>query len=283
MTNSKRFTSNLCIGAGLLALSACGTQEVGPNPGLVVGDMATPDSSQLLLAFASTAESYEELQASAAANPDLTPYSLFLDGRQLIRDLGDQYGGKQPIIAREGATFGFGYIPSGPHHFTLEAPGGGRPLFAGDAEIASGSTTILYLVGRLDALKGHFVSLPEPAAGTLHVDVISLVRGGAQIEVVSCGDADGCTPLSPALSLGETFAADYPAVDGDTGPALADGRQIGFRLAPTAELPAPPVQQITSARTRPAPTNVAPMPPVNYAVAPLYFYPQGHVFTYFLN
>jgi hypothetical protein len=279
MTNSMRRWSTFSVSAAFLSLSACSTQEISRQPPLRVSYTAGPDNSELLLAFSPSVGSYEELQAA----PNLTPYSLFLDGRQLVRE--DLSGGAQPIIAHEGAEFGFGYLPSGPHHFTLEAPGGGAPLFAGDAEIAPGSTTILYLFGPRDALEGRFLSLPrDPAPGMLHVSVLNLVRGGPRIEVVSCADAAPCAPITPALALGEIFVADFPSVDGDIGQALADGRTIGFRPEPTADLPAPRVQQITSARSGTAPTNViGPVAPFNYAVAPYLLYATGEVHSYFLN
>ena len=107
-----------------------------------------------------------------------------------------------------------------------------------------GSQLRLFLFGPLDALQGRFVVVPAtPSAGNEHVTVINLMRSGQPIKVVSCTDATTCTPISPALAMGDLFDAEVPAVVSDDGFASlrSDGSGVNFRLVPSASLPNPPV------------------------------------------
>ena len=120
-------------------------------------------------------------------------------------------GAPHQWLVGEGGTPESATFPAGRHHFESERAVGGSTAFAGDGEIAAGTTTELYLFGPAGAVQGRFVSYPsvvaagdgarqprqpgshrpEPRGGGLH------------------GDSQ-CTPLSPPLALGETFAGDFP-------------------------------------------------------------------------
>jgi hypothetical protein len=270
---SRRPVFLMLMGAALLAVPACSTQEIGPGPVTYVGNAAGPDNGELLVVFPSPSETYEEQQARAASGGYTASYTLYLDGKQLVWEVD---GRLQPALLGEGAQASAGFLPSGPHQFAIVGAKGGPTVFVGDVEIVPGFLTRLYLFGRLRALEGRFVSHPaEPPPGMLHVSVINLVRDGRSVEVVSCGNADDCTSVSPALALGRHFGADFPAADGQPY-ALADGRRIGWRQAPTAAVPSPPVQQLTWEMMETATRAfVPPFPPATFAVAPLYLSPQG--------
>jgi hypothetical protein len=271
----------LCISAVLLAFPACATEEI-PTPITTVGREPGSDRGEFMISVAPTADTFEEDQAQAGAQTTVQAYGLFVDGRQLVFE--GLYGyPPQPVTIGQGGTFGGGYLPAGPHHFSLAAAGGGPEIFAGDAEIPPGSTTKLYLFGRAGERQGRFVSYPSvPAAGTLHVSVFNLVRLGPGIEVVSCPDANSCVPLAPPLAFGQSFDADFAAgTSAGTRFSLADGASIGYRQTATAGLPAPPVQPMSSMFDR-APAERASLP-ANLIFAPIYLSADGNVLAYFFN
>ena len=104
------------------------------------------------------------------------------------------------------------------------------------------------------------------------------MRTGVSIEVVSCTDASHCTAVSPPLALGETFEADFPLVAGaDDVTSLSDGVGLGYRLVPTASLPAPFINRLLRADPllgRTPPTSPA-GPPI-FLAAPIYMAPEGN-------
>jgi hypothetical protein len=270
----------LWLGAAWMAIPACDTQEIA-NPITTVGSEPGPDRGELLIAVAPTADSYEEDQAQARARNTFQAYGLFVDGRQLVFE--GVYGySPQPVTIGEGGTFGGGYLPAGPHHFEIAAAGGGPVIFSGDAEIPPGSTTKLYLFGPAGARQGRFVSYPSvPAAGTLHVRVLNLVRLGPGIEVVSCAGVTSCAPLSSPLAFGQTFDADFVVGTSDgTRQSLATGASIGYRQIATAALPAPPVQPMSGILDLASPDPMASLP-ANLVFAPIYMSAEGNILTYF--
>ena len=200
----------LCLSAVLLALPACGTEEIA-TPITYVSSEPGPDRGELFIAVAPTADTYEEAQDQTLARP-VRSYGVFVDGSQLVFE--GLYGyAPQPVTVSEGGgTFGGGYLPAGPHHFAIAAAGGGPEIFAGDAEIPPGSTTRLYLFGPAGARQGRFVSYPSvPAAGTLHVSVINLVRLAPGLEVVSCADAAPARRSRRRSRSAQSFDADFAA------------------------------------------------------------------------
>lgn len=265
------------IGAAILALPACGTEEIA-TPITYVGTEPGPDRGELSISVAPTVETYEEDQAQAGTR--FQAYGVFIDGRQLVFEGLASYGYvPAPVTVSEGAgTFGAGYLPAGPHHFAIAPAGGGPAIFAGDAEIPPASTTRLYVFGHRDARQGRFVSYPSvPAPGTLHVSVINLVRLAPGLEVVSCPDATSCAPLSAPLAFGQSFDADFAAgTSAGTRFSLASGASIGYRQLATAALPAPPVQPMSSIFL-PADTV---MVPANLIFAPIYLSAAGNVLVY---
>src|SRR4030095_11339103 len=124
-----------CLGAALLALAACGTQEIAaPWPTVVPpGD----NNGSLLISFAPSADTFEGQLARAANNDvDLTPIPVFLDGHELVDAIGQSYG------VFETSTVGFGYFPAGTYHLTIGQPGGSS-IFAGDIALAARSANRL--------------------------------------------------------------------------------------------------------------------------------------------
>jgi len=269
----------LWLGAALLVSPACGTEEIA-TPITYVGTEPGPDRGELSITVAPTADTYEEDQAQARNNGQL--YGVFIDRRQLVFDLRSYGWASAPVaVSQGGGMFGGGYLPAGPHHFAIAPAGGGPEIFAGDAEIAPGSTTRLYVFGPAGARQGRFVSYPSvPAPGTLRVSVLNLVRRGPGIEVVSCPDASSCAPLSPPLAFGQSFEADFAAGTSDgTRFSLATGASIGYRQIATAALPAPPVQEMSLLFDR-LPAETTAMLLTNLIFAPIYMSSEGNVLEY---
>jgi hypothetical protein len=100
--------------------------------------------------------------------------------------------------------------------------------------------------------------------------------------VVSCTGETGCTSLSPALGLGDTFQADYPATALDAWPyyTMTDGSVLGMRPVPTAAVPTPQVSQLSAGYTLVNPPT-QPDPPANLVMAPLYISAEGSFLALF--
>jgi len=277
MTNAMRRLSVLCAGAAWLALPACGTEEVA-RPFPAIGTEPSADRGELMIWYMPPDQTFEEEQARAATSFDPTAYHVFMDGAQLLWDTDV---GRYPVVVVEGGGAGAGYLPAGVHHFEVRAAGGGRTIFAGEGEIPAASTVRLYLFGDPGALRGRFISFPaEPAAGTLHVSVVNLVRRGPGIEVVSCTGETSCAALSSPLGLGDVFQADLPAgATRETSYQLASGASLGCRQLPTAELPSPPVFPIAPPRVS-VDFNAPNLPPANFIFAPVFMSLQGDVQSY---
>jgi hypothetical protein len=103
---------------------------------------------------------------------------------------------------------------------------------------------------------------------------INLMRSGQTIEVVSCTDASTCAPISPALALGDVFETDVPvpAGAGTTDSRTDTGAGIGYRLPPSAALPAPPVVSLHLTGSAGAPVYPAPL---NFLAAPIFMNDRG--------
>ncbi len=260
----------LFVGAGLVVLPGCGTQEISADPERFhyIPGQTSPDQGQLLIAFAPTAPTIEEQQSDPG---DTTAYELAVDGKQAVWVDGD--GTRWPAIVSEGGEFGAGTFAPGRYHFTIKASNG-QTIFDGDHDIPPASNTILYLFGdRPDALQSRWMSVPLMlAAGTQHVGLINLIRTGQRVELVSCADlaASACTPVSPPLARGESFQSDFPLSPGG----------IGFRQVPSDAVPAPPVQTLTQYLPPDPRTGV--LSPGSIVAAPIYMSPQGEVWSYFL-
>jgi len=275
--NAMRRFPLLCTGLAALALPACGTEELA-RPVTAIGTEPGADRGELMIWHTPPDQTFEEEQARAARSFDGTQYHVFMDGAQLLWDTDV---GRFPVVVVEGGGAGAGYLPAGVHHFEIAVAGGGRTIFAGDGEISAASINRLYLFGDRGALQGRFLSFPtEPAAGTLHVSVVDLIRRGPGIEVVSCTGETLCAPLSPPLALGDVFSADFPAGQTrETSYQLASGASIGCRQLPTAEVPSPPVFPIAPPSVAIDPNNPQ-LPPANFVFAPVFMSLQGDVQSY---
>jgi hypothetical protein len=261
--NSMRGCRFLVVGAALLALPACSTEEVYQGPAAIIDVEWSPSRSAFWVAFTPFGLTYDAQQMLFSSDASLVPCILRLDGQQVSYDAGGGVPGA--LFVDETATTRFGWLPPGLHHFEIASAGDGSSVFAGDAELRAGWQTWLYLFGDRGAVDGRFISYPEqPAEGMLHVGVINLVRDGRSIEVVSCDDAGACAPLAPALALGESFGADFPAGTAD---------DTWYRVA-TAAVPSPPVRDLLpSNSTWPPPQRMA----ANFVAAPVYISPDGKI------
>jgi hypothetical protein len=231
----------LCVLAAT-TVPACGTDDIRPDQTVVSYTPTDSTRGELLVVLASTAETYDQLLAESRANQTDASYHVLIDGKELVLDDG---GSIRPLVVGRGGAYGAGFHAAGAHRFTLVAPGGSTAIET-DGVIASGALTRFYVFGPADALQTRFVSHAfAPPPGDLHISAINLVRaGGVQIEVVGCTDAATCTPVSPPLSLGDTFDADLPILPAsiDGGSSLsASGAGYGYRQVATASLPTPPI------------------------------------------
>ena len=170
MTNSLRWCPALFVGAAWLGLAACSTQEISADPVLIPGFAPSADHGELMISFAPSEVSFEEQQANAAAHDDCSTRSSTASrsrGRLTSTDRCSHSWstrGRYPASATS---------RQGSHHFEIRAAGGGPTVFAGDGEIAAGSTTQLYLFGPAGAVQGRFVSYPTVVAaghGARHPD-----------------------------------------------------------------------------------------------------------------
>ncbi len=275
-TTRNRMTGGMCrthallLGAAMVALPACGTQEIAADPDrfAYVTAQTSPDQGALAIAFAPTALTFEEQQSGPG---NTTAYQVALDGKQMVWS--DDQGIRWPVVVSEGGESGAGFWAPGHYHFTIKSPSDGQTIFDGDHDIAAASANYLYLFGdRPDALQGRWLSVPLMAApGIQHVGVMNLIHGGHNIEMVSCSDdtVSACTAVSPPLARGESFAGEFPLTD-----------TIGYRQVPTDAIPAPPVQPL-SPYVRPNPQTVM-VVPTNVVAAPIYMSAQGDVWSLFL-
>jgi hypothetical protein len=264
-------------GAVLLSLAACGTQEIAPPSRVYAGTTSGPGLGALIVTFAPGAATYDDEQTWGATDPNPAQYGVMVDGAQLVRDEG---GSPQPVAFGAGTEAGIGYLPAGRHHFTIAAPDGAATVFDGEAEIVADAQNQLYLFGPHGAVRSRFVVYPtQPAAGMMHVSAVSLVQGGATVEVVSCARDMQCASLSPPLALGDAFAADFPATALDTWPYYVppDGTVLGLRQVPTATVPMPPVTQLSAGFTLMLPPDPSLLPPANMVIAPLYLGADGNL------
>jgi hypothetical protein len=272
----RRGTSVLALAVTALGLPACATEDIEPNL-VIASDQSGPDKGGVVVAFAPLEDSYETARQE-------TQYRVLLDGNAVSRS-----GGSDLLHTNVGGNpEGVRYLNAGPHHFTVEALGG-KPVFEGDGQVPGGGTAYLFLFGPLDAVQGLFLSIPDvPSAGNEHVTVVNLMRSGQTIEVVSCVDATTCTPMSPALAIGDIFDAEVPAVLEDCDPSFqvqgsafdggcftsrpTRGAGIGYRLVPSASLPDPPVNALTAGAWD---SSMNSPRPAIFVAAPIYMSDQG--------
>jgi hypothetical protein len=258
MESQMRRTGVLFASAALLALPACGTQEIGPGPGQTIhaASQPSPEIGALMFALAGTADTLEQEEAQ----PSSILYNTFVDGKLLILD---HAPAPTPVTIAQPSAAGAGYLPAGPHHVALAAPGASAAIFEGDGEIAQGMCTEIFLFSRLGVLQGRWLSVPVTVGlDSLHVAVINLVRDGRSIEVVSCPTGGACTPISAPLALGDAFEGDFARAD-----LAATGLDIGWRQVPSLAVPTPPVVSLTQVALR----DMAPF----VGGAPLYLDAQG--------
>jgi hypothetical protein len=249
----------LSFAFNLLALPACSLE---PTNVVVAAATAGPDSGGVVIDFSPT-----EPQMTSSS----TEYRVRLDGRLVVFE--DSPGLASPLTVVEGGTSRLAYLDPGPHHFTI-ITSNAHPVFDGDGQVASGGVTRLLLFGSLDDLSGRFVSTPNvPSTGNEHVTVVNLLTSNQAIQVMSCLDAATCTPMSPALALGDVFDTEVPAVlDGGGTSLTAAGEGVGYRLTPSDALPDPPLVPLDLEMASLA-SNL-PVPPIFFA-APVYMSDDG--------
>jgi len=281
--NRRRLSPITTLACTVLALTACGTEEIRGHV-LLASDQDAPDRGGVLLAIAPPA-SFDQPTDGQVTNLGLTQYYLFADGNAVCRPDGS------PVTAQTGGVTWAYYLGAGPRHFTVAEPGQ-PPIFEGDGQIPGGGTANLFLYGPLDHEKAVFVPTPMiPAAGNEHITVANLLRAGQILEVVTCNDATTCTPISPALAEGEAFDAEVPAVFDDCDRAsfsdvgswsaggcftsrTTTGAGIGYRLVPTASLPDPPVNALTWGMTDLKGDSSNPRAPI-FVAGPAFMTEQG--------
>ncbi|HLK91424.1 MAG TPA: hypothetical protein VKZ18_16115 [Polyangia bacterium] len=266
--------------AALLAAAGCDTEIVNTSHVIYAHAQGGPDESALFVAFSSTASSYDAAEELLSTDANPTQYHILLDGNRVSVGVDDGSG----LWVTEGSQVGTSYLPAGPYHVTLVAPGA-APIFEGDAQLPGGGAMVLLLYGPLDALAGRFLSLPGAAAsGNEHVTVVNLMRDGRAIQVVSCTSVPPCTPLSSALALGDVYDAELPSGISDdcAAPRAAEvpcpstlsrgGVGVGYGLVPSASLPAPPVLGLAPAAWPGAPdTGTSTV----FLAAPVFMTDQG--------
>jgi hypothetical protein len=249
--------SGMALAGTLLAVAGCSTDDI-PEPFLIASSQAGPDRGGLVVAFASTEDTYDAAE-QGMGNPDRTPYYVLVDGQVVSID------GYEPFTVFAGGNPNWAYyLGAGPHHFTVTARPGQRPVFEGDGQVPNGGTAHLFLYGPLDDVKGVFVLVPlTPVSGEEHIAVVNLMRSGQPIEVVTCSDWATCRPFSAALALGDVFGTEMPTVLDACDPAspasvpgswsrggcftsiTTEGAGVGYRVVPTPSLPNPPVNALT--------------------------------------
>ena len=277
MTSAMRCHPVYVIAGALLALPACATRDISPNP--FSGPIGPIDTKkgEMEIVLAPFFDTYDDF-ANAPWTMPASQYNVFLDGSQWLLDGGN--GRQIPVTLYDNFEGSIDFLAAGPHHFQINEVGGGATVFEGDVNIPGRSVTRLYLVGSLDKLEGRFVSYPAwPPAKTLHISAMNLVRGDAKIEVVRCA-ADKCSAASPPLAFGESFDADF-AADGwgeEYGRyAFGFDSGIGYRPVPTAAVPAPPVAVPVLGFS--TPQNGEVVRPPNLIAAPIYLSEQGAVLS----
>jgi hypothetical protein len=250
-----KLRSGLCplsLAVVLVTAPACQTQEVEP-PNLLVGGQPArwPSEGGLVAEMVPIDATGVDAQGRLIGMTENPQYRVLLNGYYLAAPTVD---GITVLSLGQGGYCVGSNLPAGSYHFTIQSPSG-RTSFEGDGQIPDGGSAHLFLYGSFDSLQGRFVSVPNaPAAGHDHITVVNLLRSGQTIEVVSCSHAGTCTPISPALALGDVFDTEVPAVADHPCPydageincdsLTADGAGIGYRLVPSASLPDPVVNPL---------------------------------------
>jgi hypothetical protein len=274
--------SRASLACTLMALAGCGTEEI-PGHRLVPSVQAGPDKGGVLVAFSPTEDTYEAAE-QAMTSSTRTEYHLLVDG-----DVVTESGGSPLFTTLVGGNPNWVYyLPAGPHHFAIGAAGA-PPIFESDGQVPAGGTANLFLYGPLDRVKAVLAPTPgTPSPGNEHITVVNLMRSGQTIEVVTCNDATSCTPISPALALGDVFDAEGPAVfdvcDRISSPPgswseggcftsrTSKGTGVGYRFVPSASLPNPPVTALGWGATDAA--DADPRPAI-FVAAPVFMTAQG--------
>jgi len=205
---SRQVFCAMAVAGTLLALVGCSTDQV-QGPFLIATGQPGPDRGGLMVAFAAPEDTY------GAAEQDQTPYYVLVDGEVLSIDQ------SYPFTVFAGGNPMWAYsLDAGPHHFTVTAMHGQKPVFEGDGMVPGAGTAHLFLYGPLDHVTGVFVSVPStPASGNEHITAVNLMRSGQAMEVVTCSDWTTCSPISGALALGDVFQTEVPVVVDDCDPA----------------------------------------------------------------
>jgi hypothetical protein len=248
----------MALAGTLLALGGCSTDQVR-GPFLFASAQPGPDRGGLMVAFAAPEDSYGAAE-QGMVSADRTMYYVLVDGKVVSID-----ASSYPLTVFAGGNPSWAYyLDAGPHHFTVTAMPGQRPVFEGDGQIPGGGTAHLFLYGPLDNVSGVFVSVPStPASGNEHITAVNLMRGGQAMEVVTCSDRTTCSPISGALALGDVFQTEVPVVVDDCDPAspasvpgswsaggcftsiTTQGAGVGYRLVATPSRPTPPINALT--------------------------------------
>jgi hypothetical protein len=282
MTDHRRFHLLPLTFALLSLTAACGTEQFGPDDVIIGTAEPAPGQGSFMIAYAPTVATYQEEQALEAMTWDPPLYNVTMDGKVLAQ--GEPTEGSTvlkllPISVEEHGIAEIGYLDAGSHHFAVLAPGR-PPIYQGDGEIMPGGELRLFLFGAAGAEQGRFVFIPDPPSpGNESITVINLMGSGQPIEVVTCTEATACTPISPALAMGDVFQTEVPALvsaDG-FGSLTADGAGIGYRVIPSASSPNPTVMALyvgsLGAGAR-LPGDTSPPTPI-FIAAPFFMTDQG--------
>jgi hypothetical protein len=162
MTSAMRCRPVSWIAAALLALPACATRDIYPNP--FSGPIAPSNTNvgEMEILLAPFFDTYDAAVNAPWTMPE-SRYYVFLDGSQWLVDGGN--GRSIPVTLYDNYEGSIGFLAAGSHHFQINAVVGGATVFEGDVNIPGGSVTRLYLVGSLDKARGPLRVLSGVAPG----------------------------------------------------------------------------------------------------------------------
>ncbi len=274
METPARVLSYVALGLATLTLAACGTEQISASETLINDGQPRPNDGALEVSIGPSPETFAEEASLYLPVPGVVTkipprYEVYMDGKRLVHETGE------PALFAEGHGGVVGYLDASPHHFELRGIDHAT-TFTIEADITTGLITHLYEFQSTNGWEGEAVSYPfAPSDGTQHVSVLNALREGGSIQVVTCADPATCTPVSPALAVGESFEGDFPAAYGDDGRSSLSlsGAGIGYQLVPSASLPNPQVNpaRITTLLPDQDPNN----PVFNLTAAPVYLGDDG--------
>jgi len=275
MTSSMRRSAGaMGLGAVLCTLPACGTQEIGSDRVVPQKTQTRPDQGALMIVSAPSPEDFARRDPQGLTSFS-TEYEVHIDGKLLVLDHGGWVS--TTILASEVSLTRVGFLDAGTHHVTIAVAQVGPVVFEGDVTLWAGEVTRLCLFGPQAALRSVVMSYPlAPPTNIKHVHVVNMTIDDVAIEVVSCENANHCTPVSPPLAAGDVLHASFPLTvwDNQHSSLSAEGAGIAWRQVATAALPDPPLLPMSLdawIADAPAPVSLS----VSFAVEPMYMAADG--------